>query len=285
MSIITLLKAGLLTMLLAATLPQQAWSQAATGGRESTWDRIQRTHKIRVGCVPEVPYTAIDTKTGGWVGFNVSLTEDIARRLGVDWECVSTTWGTVALEIQAGKIDFAMALGRTPQRELVIDFAGPMYNQVYLMVNRTGLKTATWQDYNNPETRVAVVVGSTNEKVLKEVMPLATEVGLTTQGGSPSLAVVSGRADAYLSSVITGIIAKGRNPSIGDLVFPTPIVQTPNYVGLAKESDKRFSEFMQKWADDVRTSGKAEKLARESLVGFGVPAEAIPADLHFAGGS
>ena len=128
------------------------------------------------------------------------------------------------------------------------------------------------------------MIGSSNEKVLRDVLPNATAVGLPPQGGSPSLAVVSGRADAYLSSVVTGIIAKGRNPGIGDLVFPTPTVQTPNYVGIAKEADTRFAEFMQRWAEEVRTSGLAESAMREALAGFGIPREAIPDDLRFNAG-
>lgn len=278
------LLAAALLLAAAATLHAGSARSQAAGGQESTWDRIQRTRTLRVGCIPELPYTAEDTRTGRWNGFNVRLTEDAARRLGVGWECVPSSWGTVALEIQAGKVDFAMALARTPQREAAIAFAGPMYNQVYIMVNRPGLRTAAWEDYNKPEMRVAAVIGSSNERLVREMLPNATAVGLPPQVGSPSLAVSSGRADAYLSSVVTGIIAKGRNPGVGDLVFPTPTVETPNYIGLARESDTRFAEFMQRWADEIRTSGFAEAAMREALLGFGVPRDVIPDDLRFRGG-
>ena len=233
--------AVLATTVLAAGLAGRgtpAVAQTPTA-EQSTLDQIKARGKLQVGCVPDLPYAGIDPRTSKWRGYVPLMAADIARVLRVDWECVPVTWGNAALALQAGKVDVILDLGATPERALVADFIGPSNRQAFMMITRKGLSGTTWEDFNKPEIRVAVQVGTTNETILKMVAPKATEIGLAP-GTDPSLAVSSGRADAFLSTFLTGTIAHAKNPGIGDLVLPTPIVSADSSIAFRYEADPRW---------------------------------------------
>ncbi len=146
--------------------------------------------------------------------------------MNVKWECVPITWDNAALAIQSGRIDLVFSLVRHAAARHGHDaFAGPVYLQSFMMVNRPGFGATTWDDYNKPDVRDRRGRrGSSNEVILDLVAPKATKVRLTG-GGAPIMAVSSNRADAFLSSMISGIVARGKNPGVGDVTIPTPLAR------------------------------------------------------------
>ena len=66
---------------------------------------------------------------------------------------------------------------------------------------------------------------------------------------SIALAVTSGRADAMVTAVFGALVAKNRNPDLGDFVLPTPTVYLPSYVGLRREDNNTLQKFLQAWAE------------------------------------
>ncbi len=255
---------------------------AARAADASTVDQIKARGKLLVGCVPDLPYAGEDPRTGNWRGYVPLMAADIARVLHVDWECVSVTWGNAALALQAGKVDVILDLGATPERALVADFIGPSNKQAFMMITRKGLTGTTWEDFNKPDIRVAVQVGTTNETILKLVAPNATEVGLAP-GTDPSLAVSSGRADAFLSTFLTGTIAHAKNPGIGDLVLPTPLVSADSSIAFRYEADPRWKGFLQTWMSYNIKLGVIPGWVKQGLVESGVPADTLPELMHKAG--
>ena len=193
---------------------------------QPSWDRIQSSGVLRVGCPNEQPYAGHDAGSGDWTGFHVDMAKDVARILNVKWECVPITWADAALVIQSGRADLVFTLSATPQRATAIAFAGPVYMQSYMMVNRPGFSGQTWADYNKPEVRVAVAGGSSNETILDLVAPKATKVKLTG-GGAPIMAVSSNRADAFLSSMISGSGGARQEPGRRGYHHPHPRAHLP----------------------------------------------------------
>ncbi|MEQ8923398.1 MAG: transporter substrate-binding domain-containing protein, partial [Roseovarius sp.] len=242
-------------------------------------DKVMRTGKLMVGCVPNPPFASVDPSSSEWKGLHVKMASDLAEQMGVEWECVNTTWGNAALAIQTGKVDVVMTLSATPARAKAITFAGPVYQQSYMMVYGQNVEPKqTWTEYDNPDLRVAIVTGTSNEQLADSLMPNATKVKLAPNS-SPSLAVTSGRADAYLSSLFTGMIALGKNPNIGGLSIPEPAATTLAYAGMRNEPDRRFTDFVGWWAEWNRNNGTIENWFRDALVNdFGVPSDMMPDD-------
>ena len=45
------------------------------------------------------------------------------------------------------------------------------------------------------------------------------------------------------------MVAKVKNPGLGDFVNPTPRVALPGYIGMRLEDDQRFQKFLNRWAE------------------------------------
>ena len=255
-----------------------ALAQAPT---EPTIDVVKKRGKLLVGCIPELPYAGEDPRTGKWRGFYPLMAADIARELKVQWECVPVTWGNAVLALQAGKVDLIMTLAALPDRASVVNFAGPVSRQAFMLVTRKGLSGETWEDFNKPEVRIAVQTGTSTELVLNQVAPKATKIGLAP-GIDPSLAVSSGRADAFLSSTLSGAIARAKNPGVGELLQPTPYVYQEGYVALRYEPDQRWKGFLQAWATWNSMNGQVREWVKQGLLDSGVPESGLP-DMRKAG--
>jgi polar amino acid transport system substrate-binding protein len=136
----------------------------------------------------------------------------------------------------------------------------------------------TWADYNNPNVKVAVQTGSSDALILQLKAPKATRVQLEALS-EIVLAVSSGRADAFTTTVLASLVAKTKNPGLGDFVTPTPRVALPGYAGIRMEDDLRFQEFLNRWAEWNNLLGYNEQRMRSSLIELGI--KEIPPGVSF----
>src|SRR5713226_7096433 len=192
---------------IVAALAAALMLMAAPAAAESTWDQIKRTGKLRYGAVEYPPYWYRDKATGKLTGALVEMVEDVAKEIGVEAVPVETTWASCVLDLQSNKTDLQFGLQATPKRALVIDFAGPAYNLYWYMINHTGFKASTWDDYNKPEVKIAAMLGSADVVILQKVAPRATRIELNDVA-STARAVTSGRADAMVTAVFGALDRK-----------------------------------------------------------------------------
>jgi len=247
---------------------------------ESTWEQIKKTGKVRMGVFDYPPYYLRDKATGEWKGAMVEMGQDIAKELDVKFEAVEVGgWGEVVLALQANKIDFHPALQATPKRAASIDFAGPIYWIEWVTVNNPKFKAKTWADYNKPEVKVAVMTGSADEVILRKMAPKATRVEMK-ELSQIILAVSSGRADAFTTTVLSSMIAKSKNPDLGEFVNPSPRVALPGYIGLRMEEDNRWQKFLDRWAEWNILLGHNEQRMLDSLGTAGITE--IPSTVSFS---
>jgi polar amino acid transport system substrate-binding protein len=251
---------------------------AVPAAAESTWDQIKRTGKLRYGAIEYPPYWYRDKSTGKLIGALVEMVEDVAKEIGVEAVPVETTWASCVLDLQSNKTDLQLGLQATPKRALVIDFAGPAYNLYWYMVNHKGFKASTWEDYNKPEVKIAGILGTSDIVILQKMAPKATRIELK-EIADTALAVSSGRADAMVSAVFGALVAKNRNPDLGDFVLPTPTVYLPSYIGVRREDNNTLQKFLQAWAEWNNLLGYTDARMRKYLDSAG--ATVIPDNVRF----
>jgi polar amino acid transport system substrate-binding protein len=247
---------------------------------EPTWDNIKRTGVVKGGCLPQLPYWSKTGTGGAWIGFGIEMYKNIAKELNVKYECVDTTWGTASLNIQSSKMHMHGMMQATPLRATAITFVGPVYNLGFMAINNKDFRASTWADYNKPTVKLAVQAGTSEELVARFQAPLARRLAHNMQSEA-MLAVVADRADALVTTVINGIVAKSRNPGLGAFVIPTPLLSFPSYFGVRNEPDRRFETFLYWWAEWVRKRGQVEGWIKDSLLLMGVKKEEIPDKLYF----
>ena len=270
-----------LTTVMSAVIALAMAAWPVTGAAaESNWDQIKRTGKLRLGVFAYPPNHYIDTKTGKWEGFAVDMARDIASTMEVALDYGESSFGNAPLDLQANKIDIQFGLQATPKRAMAIDFAGPIYELNYIMINGKNFHGKTWEDYNKPEVKVAVKMGASSELAVRMYAPRAQRVELK-EIADIIMAVQAGRADALGDMAIAGLVAKIRNPQLGEFVQPTPISGLPSYAGMRFDGDHRFRDFVTRWAEFHRLTGSVPKWIRKSLTSLDIKESDIPDDLRF----
>jgi polar amino acid transport system substrate-binding protein len=262
-----------------ALLASEARAQTASG--ESTLDRIKSTKVLRVAALPgEAPYFNKDIATGEWSGMCVAMAKDIAGIFDGKVEYIESTYGNSVLDLQSNKIDLAFSLNPTPLRALVIDFTHPFYLHGFGMVGRKGFTATDWAELNKPEVKIAFDIGSVHEIAARRFAPNATLIALKTRDEC-ILAVQSGRADCVMLAVNLGLTAVKKNPALGKFqMLQHPRIQLPTCMGVRKEANKDWRDFLNAWVDYNRGIQQVREWLYGGLAINGVKPEDIPPDVE-----
>ncbi len=276
--IASLLGAGSLA---AAALSPVSSAQAQTPSAENTFQRVRRTKKLRIaGIAGTEPYYKKDIVNGTWAGFCISMAEDLAKSMEAELEILETTWGNAVLDLQANKIDIMFGLSPTPSRALIVEFTRPIMNNTFTLVAKPGLQGTTWEDFNKPEIRVAVDIGSSQDLFARRALPKATLVALKSFD-DVQLSLLSGRADCSVQVAMNSLATVSKNPKIGSIIIPTPISAQPTCAGVRAEADPRFRTFVDNWLEYNRSLGAIKNWVMSSLALANIKPDDIPKDLSF----
>jgi len=246
---------------------------------DSTWELIKKNGQVRMGVFEYPPYFVRNKSSGEWEGAMVDMGKDIANELKVKYVPVEVGgFAEAVLSLQAGKVDMNFGLQATPIRATAIDFAGPIYWIEWVTVNNPNFKGKDWADYNKENVKVAVMTGTSDELLLRKMAPKATRVEFKLIA-DVALAVSSGRADAFTTTVLASMVMKQKNPALGDFMNPKPRVALPGYIGLRTEEDQRWVKFLNRWAEWNILLGHNERRMREALAKDGLE---VPSTVSFS---
>jgi polar amino acid transport system substrate-binding protein len=269
---------GIATAGLAAAV-RTAPAAAQPKTSDSTWELIKKNGQVRMGVFEYPPYFVRNKTSGEWEGAMVDMGRDIANELKVKFVPVEVGgFAEAVLSLQAGKVDMNFGLQATPIRATAIDFAGPIYWIEWVTVNNPNFKGRDWADYNKENVKVAVMTGTSDELLLRKMAPKATRVEFKLIA-DVALAVSSGRADAFTTTVLASMVMKQKNPALGEFMNPKPRVALPGYIGLRLEDDQRWVKFLDRWAEWNILLGHNERRMREALAKDGLE---VPSTVSFS---
>ena len=269
---------GIATAGLAAAV-SVAPARAQPKMTDSTWELIKKNGGVRMGVFEYPPYFVRNKSNGEWEGAMVEMGKDIANELKVKFVPVEVGgFAEAVLSLQAGKVDMNFGLQATPIRATAIDFAGPIYWIEWVTVNNPNFKGRDWADYNKESVKVAVMTGTSDELLLRKMAPKATRVEFKLIA-DVALAVSSGRADAFTTTVLASMVMKQKNPGLGEFMKPKPRVALPGYIGLRLEDDQRWVKFLNRWAEWNILLGHNERRMREALAKDGLD---VPSTVSFS---
>jgi polar amino acid transport system substrate-binding protein len=263
---------------LASALATPASAEAAA---DNTLERIRAAKVMRIAVLPgELPYFNKDLASGTWSGMCIEMANDIAKLLDVKLEYTESTYGNSILDLQSNKIDVGFALNPTPQRALVVDFCGAVFNHPFGAMLRKGLDAKTWADINKPEVKIAVDAGSANEAVARRFAPNATIKSLRSRD-EVMLEMSSGRVDCVVNALVLGLTAIAKNPNLGTYkILQSPSVAIASSMAVRRETDKAWRDFLATWIDYNRGFGQMREWFVKGLALSGVKPEDVPVELN-----
>ncbi|MET2832889.1 transporter substrate-binding domain-containing protein [Mesorhizobium shangrilense] len=239
-------------------------------------DRIKASGKLKFPVmVAEEPGYIKDPRTGEWSGFFVDWGKDIAGLLGVQPEYHETTWGNLAADFQAGKIDLAVGLNPNPRRGLVIDYVpGAIVDGIWALAARPGFEPKTWREMDTRETRIAVQKGGTMQVIAESVIPNATLDVVPTRDQAV-LELQSGKVDAILLADQDAALLNAKG--IGKAVVPTPVLHNPSTIGIRREpGNAGFENFLANWMSQQNSLGLACSRITRSMLERGIDMKVVP---------
>ncbi|KLK89442.1 ABC transporter substrate-binding protein [Microvirga vignae] len=239
-------------------------------------NRIKESGKLKFPVmVSEEPGYIKDPRTGEWGGFFVDWGKDIANLLGVKLEYYETTWGNLAADFQAGKIDLAVALNPNPRRGLVVDYVpGSIVDGIWALIARPGYAPKTWREMDTKESRIAVQKGGTMQVIAESVIPNATIVVVPTRDQA-ILELQSGKVDAIILADQDAALLDSKG--LGKAVVPTPVLRNPSTIGIRREpGNDGFANFLANWMSQQNSLGLACSRITRYMLERGIDMKVVP---------
>lgn len=249
---------------------------SAKANTASSLERVKSSGVLRIGAIADgAPYYQKSLTGGPWRGFYIDICQKLADDLGVKLSILETTWGNSVLDLQASKVDVFFGLNPTPERQKVIDFSGPVFKNAFTFIAKKSVTAKTWEDFNNADMRIGVDAGSSHDSAVSKLAPNAVVSRLKTASDATA-ALQSGRVDAQCLVMVLALALRAKNPSIGQLIVPTPLNATTSNAGFRREEDTSWREFVDAWITEHRDNGFIKTAIMRNMELVGVTEKDFP---------
>lgn len=192
------------------------------------------------------------------VGFDPAVGTEIAKRMGMEAEIVTTAWDGIIGGLLANKYDAIVgSMTITAERDEVVDFVGPYYSDKRAIFTKPGSDIKSLADLDGK--KVGLTLGETHEDWARE-----KGYNISTYKGLPELLLEleNGRVDAIVNDSIAAILAmtaKGQEFAMFDDPGTAPFG-----AGIAiREGNPMLAKEMQAALDSMMEDGTYLMLAEK----------------------
>ena len=196
------------------------------------------------------------------VGFDAAIGTEIAKRMGLEAEIVTTAWDGIIGGLLANKYDAIVgSMTITDERDEVVDFVGPYYSDKRAIFTKPGSGIGSLEDLEGK--KVGLTLGETHEEWARE-----KGYDINTYKGLPELLLEldNGRVDAIVNDSIPVILAMKAGQY--DLAIVNDPSAEPIGAGIAiREGNPDLAAAMQKALDDMMADGTYLAIAKEWVGG------------------
>jgi polar amino acid transport system substrate-binding protein len=133
-----------------------------------TYDRVMKTKVVRAGIMTDSIPGAFYNDKQEWIGFDVDIAEEIAKRLGATLERVAVTNKTRIAFVQQGRIDMSVAnMTHTRERDKTLDYSITYFFDGQKILAKKG-QFAKHEDFLGK--KIATMQGTTSEINIKNLL-------------------------------------------------------------------------------------------------------------------
>ncbi|QFT93856.1 Cystine-binding periplasmic protein precursor [Roseovarius sp. THAF9] len=192
------------------------------------------------------------------VGFDPAVGKEIAKRMGLEAEIVTTAWDGIIGGLLSNKYDAIVgSMTITEERDEVVDFVGPYYSDKRAIFTQPGSGISSLEDLEGK--KVGLTLGETHEDWARE-----RGYNVSTYKGLPELLLEleNGRVDAIVNDSIAAILAMGEKGQEYEM-FADPTTE-PFGAGIAiREGSPELAAAMQEALDSMMEDGTYLELAEK----------------------
>jgi polar amino acid transport system substrate-binding protein len=196
------------------------------------------------------------------VGFDPAIGAEIAMRMGLKTEIITTAWDGIIGGLLASKYDAVVgSMSITEERDKVIDFVGPYYSTKRAIFTKAGSEITSVEQLAT--AKVGVTLGETHEEWARD-----QGYDINTYKGLPELLLElqNGRVDAIVNDSIPVMLAMKAGQY--DLAVVDDPTAEPVGAGIAiREGNPELAAAMKKALDDMMADGTYLKIANEWVGG------------------
>lgn len=253
-SVLSALLIAVLCLLFVGCGTNSTATSGKTGG--AVWSRVEQNKVIKVAFEGTYPPFNYQNEQKQFAGFDVDISNEIAKRLGVKAEFIATPWEGLIGGLQSDKFDIVIAqMGINEERKKSVDFTDP-----YVI---TGAVLVTRQDTNDivklediKNKKVGVGAGTTFEKVARSVQ--GADVRNYKSAGEYFTDLQNKRLDAIIND---NLVATYRIKQNNLSLKVSPSLVSKDLIGMAiKQGNTDFVEKVNKALADIKEDGTYEQL-------------------------
>ncbi|POX36161.1 ABC transporter substrate-binding protein [Streptomyces sp. Ru73] len=249
----------------AGKAARTAKKKAAPKAEPSLLDTVPRRGTLRVCTTGDYrPFTSRDRKTGTYSGIDVDMARDLAKSLDAKAVFVPTTWASLVGDLDDGRCDIAVGgVSVTLPRARKLAFSEPTRTDGKTPIVRCEdkKKYRTLEDIDQPETRVVVNPGGTNEEFARSHLKKA---GITVHDDNNTIfdEIVADRADVMMTDASETLYQAKLHPELCSVHPDEPFTFAEKAYALPRK-DFQFKEYVDQFVHLATHDGTYQKYEDE----------------------
>jgi ABC-type amino acid transport substrate-binding protein len=246
------------------------------GAKETVYERVMRTKKIRAAWLTYPPAAMKDTVSGKMTGTFVEALEMVAKNLGLEiqWMDGETPWGNQIEGLNADRYDIVGSpVWANYTRGSLTTLSEPLYYSgigIYVRRNDSRFQ-ADWASLtasqrnkllNDPQIRIATIDGETGDLIARTQFPAAKRVSLPQNAEISQLLLnVSGeKADvSFVEPYFVYEYLKSNPGSLKNIAEKAPIQVLGNCY-MMKANEWQLRQMLDTGIETLQNSGVIESL-------------------------
>jgi cyclohexadienyl dehydratase len=228
---------------------------------ETILNKILTSGELRVGTTGDWnPMTVKDPASNEYKGFDIDVVAELAKDMSVTLKLVPTEWKTLVSGITSNKYDLSTSASLSAKRALATGYTESYFTYSTLpLVNKKNIsKFKDWDDFNKKNIKVAVTLGTVQEKMAKEFFPNATIISVEAPARDYQ-EVLAGRADVHITSNIEASTLVKTYDQLAIVPVSTGKKPTP-LAWLVKQDDQVWINYVNHWIALKKASGFFDNL-------------------------
>ncbi|KPM01122.1 transporter substrate-binding domain-containing protein [Vibrio splendidus] len=225
---------------------------------------------LRVGTTGDWnPMTMKDPASNSYRGFDIDVTTELAKDLGVKVEYVATDWKTLVNGITANKYDVTGSASLNMSRAKVAGYSQPYFYLAFVpVVQKKDIeKFSDWSDFDKAEIKVAATLGTVQEKMVKDFFPSAQHIVIEAPARDFQ-ELLARRADVSVTSNVEAATLVEKFKQLAIVPVKEPRKPTPIAM-LLPQDDQVWINYINHWVELKKTQGffkqTAEKWGLKSM--------------------